>query len=158
MPGESRSSSPSPSPSSSPGPYVLAFSERSDYDPIMLSDSLPAVTLELALNRCPAVDSERSATLSCAPEQSRIAADISVALSPATVTMACDAFAAVSSAIVIPSVVSVLPAFRTPGGVLKLECVLRALGGSSMGSAVANVSVEPTLWPTFDDVIVVANK
>lgn len=127
---------------------------------LSLSDSLPAAILRLSLSRCPVTASELTASLACTTKELRphSSANITVVVSPTIVSMSCDGHATVPTALVVPSTVEALPVFRISRGMLRLECTLHALGGSPMGLAGMNVSVEPTLWPTFDDVLLIEKK
>lgn len=85
-------------------------------------------------------------------------ANISLAVSSSASSIACDGTAAFPAAVELSSVVRALPVFRSPGGMIIIECVLRAIGGSAMGSASVNFSIAPTLWPSFDDALLIENK
>ena len=79
-----------------------------------------------------------------------------VAVVPDSFTFSCD----VNSAwriedVTLPFTVSIIPVFRSPSGVDTLACSLVGSDGSGMGNANVTVLKTATLWPLFDDSIVI---
>lgn len=58
----------------------------------------------------------------------------------------------------MPASLQVLPSFGTPSLTATIACNLTGADGSDMGSAAFAVSVTATLWPTFDDAIIVSSN
>lgn len=123
--------------------------------------------MPLLLSRCPAVVAERGVALSCTTTVTGATTPtgesplLPLVYKPASAaSLSCDALVApVAGAGVSAQVaLSLLPSFRAPSASLQIACDLRAADGSGMGAAALNVSITATLWPTFDDVVVVASK
>jgi hypothetical protein len=130
-----------------------------------LSDSLPAVTLPLALNRCPGVDAQRSVALLCGGQNPNVTVqNLELAIAPAASafqSIDCSSRSISSlgpDSILLPLSLQLLPSFRSAASEVEVTCALSASDGTSMGSATLRVHVTPTRWPTFDDVFIVANN
>ena len=167
QPGESRSATPSPSPTPTPVPYELVFVAEGggtlETGALLLSDSLPPATLVLALNRCPGVPGQRTAALDCSTIADASPAGSSpllfMAYAPsATVLFSCSGSDGGGGGVELPVSVTVLPPFGTPSFSATVSCDLTGADGSGMGSARQSVAVSATLWPTFDDVMIVSSN
>lgn len=131
-----------------------------------MSDSLPPSILTPMLNRCPGVPQEQAASLACAvsidaapgaPQPSLL-----VAVQPATslqiLCSAAQASTAGGRGVVLPAQVELLPPYASPRFSGSVACTLTGSDGSAMGAAQLPFVVQPSLWPTFDDVVVVSSN
>lgn len=165
-PGESRSQTPTPSASPTPLPYALGFDPPSggggaDADgAVLLSDSLPPGELMPVLSRCPRVPAQLFVTIACNMTSAAALNGGALPSPPLLVAYAPSASAQVQCTgdgdAPIPLAVQLLPQYGSPSFVGVLSCTLTGSDGSAMGVAEQNVSVTATLWPVFDDVIVVS--
>lgn len=89
-----------------------------------------------------------------APDAVHAALPVVVQPSTGALLLSC---AADSAASALPFSAFLLPAFEAPAAIASVLCDL-VTPSYGIGHAAINVTVTPTLWPTFDDVIVVASK
>jgi hypothetical protein len=152
-------------------PGVLARGQMS----LVLSDSLPQATLTTWINQCPNQPVQVECFLPRAPPQ-----QLSISLTGITVASSgLNASGAPSLSLVVvgsgnpvdcssaqagpvdmiplPVTITVSATFRSPSGVTSFSCELRGGGGIVLGNARMDVNILPTLWPLFDDVIVVGS-
>ena len=158
-PPSSRTQTPSLGASLSPAPYALALSMggAAAADSLLLSDSLPPVTLAPTLSRCPA---PLSVTVACglssvvsgsaASEGSPTSIITSYLPSPSCM-LACSGDAST----VLPLSIQLQAPFGTASFSGTLVCNASGSDGGGLGSLGLAASVMGSLWPTFDDAIVV---
>ena len=135
-PSQSASPGSSASPSSSPAPYALvlaAASGQAGRPNLTLSDSLPPeVPFTALLSRCPGVDAQRIATLSCAAravDGGSARTSIFLSLSDASSYVSCDSSAVgAPAAVQLATRVTAVAAFRSPGGGGVISCALVVSG------------------------------
>jgi hypothetical protein len=157
----SRSPTQSPTPTTSLRPFMLRVGNLSEESPaIVLSDSLPPVALALEINRCPEVGLS-SFSVHCFTASVALDADETSAFSAFSVTttgesvvsLACDPSSPLP--VDIPSSVLLGASFRSGGGVSTFACELMA-GPNSIARQVIAADIEPTLWPIWEDAILVS--
>lgn len=154
----SQSSSQAATPSASSEPFVLMLVYNSttmrSIEPLVVADSLPIATLELWLNRCPP---SNSFVVECSLGDVR-----SLFLSIAHT--AYDSFNAhcdltPSEPVRLPHTVSVGARFTSPlADDVSLDCRVTSATRGPVGYVEQAVKVLPTLWPLFNDAIVVGSN
>ena len=130
---------------------------------LVISDSLPAVAFSLALNRCPGADAPLQGTASvvCSPVAGSGAPSLPtgavvLAVSPSGLqALGCASRAA--PPVGLPFSVAATAAFRSRAASGNVSCALVGSDGSGMGAASLPVTILPTLWPLWDDAVVVSD-
>ena len=166
LPGESRSQTPTPSPTPTPAPFSLSIGTvdggggLGDDGVLLLSDSLPPALIRLVLSRCPGVPGQLMPTLACGTVADGVAENeplLHVAYLPSS-TMALPCSIDGGQGITLPMSLQLLPPYATPGFSGVVSCSLTGADGAAMGTVSLGVTVAATLWPTFDDVIIVSES
>lgn len=131
---------------------------------LLLSDSLPPALIRLVLSRCPGVPGQLTPTFACGiatDSVSGLAPQLIVAYLPAsTMTLLCSSVGSERSGqgIPLPTSLQLLPPYATQSFSGVVSCTLTGADGAAMGTASLGVTVSATLWPTFDDVIIVSES
>lgn len=98
---------------------------------------------------------QRTATLSC--DVLATSPLLLATLPAATAAIACSG-PEVPSGVLLPQRVQLLPPYGTPSFDATITCNLTGSDGAAMGTAALEVVVVATLWPTFDDVLVISSN
>ena len=149
------------SPSFSLRPLALTFSPTSAA-PAAVSDSTPPVSFSLSLSRC--ADVELGAlTLVCNARGADAGAGVVLysallggAESPNSLCGEGGDAGASSGPVALPGSVVVGAAYGTAGGGGTASCELLSALGTSVAFVSTPLSVTPTLWPVWEDAIIVA--
>lgn len=131
-------------------------------DYAVVSDSLEPVVVNLVLSRCPVDFPSERAICTLTPYVPATSAagraavySVTLVLSPSSVfvlTCAADPFARVPLALTI----TLGALIGTGGGEAALVCEILSAGESSIARSLLPLFVQPTLWPLWDDALVVA--